>query len=45
MNARWTADYFVSGCFGTFRCSQADAAMSAVEGKADEGRALFDFRS
>jgi len=28
---------------GTFRTSQADAAMSAPGGRADEGRALFDF--
>jgi hypothetical protein len=28
---------------GTFRTSQADAAMSAPGGKADKGRALFDF--
>jgi hypothetical protein len=28
---------------GTFGTSQADAAMSAPGGRADEGRALFDF--
>jgi hypothetical protein len=28
---------------GTFRTSQADAAMSAPGGRADKGRALFDF--
>jgi hypothetical protein len=31
------------GC-GTFRTSQAVARMSAVEGRADEGEAVFDFR-
>jgi hypothetical protein len=28
---------------GTFQTAQADAGMSAVEGRADEGRELFDF--
>jgi hypothetical protein len=29
---------------GTFRTSRTDAGMSAVEGRADEGRALVDCR-